>query len=111
MKKFFIGLVIGIAITAAAGYFMLPDIKQKAYDSGYGEGNKKGIVTGTAAGITQGIAQIQAQQKHERDSIAMVQRNLEAQRRVARKHKEAEIKPVQNWHVIEGKIQDPVSDK
>jgi len=110
MKKFFIGLVLGIILSGVACYLAIPGIKQTAYDSGYETGNKKGITTGTNAGITEGIAQVKAIQKHEQDSTAIIQKNWEAQRRAARRHKEQEIKPVQNWHVIDGKIDDPVKD-
>ena len=110
MKNFFIGLIIGIVLAGVAGYLMLPGIKQTSYESGYDAGNKKGIVTGTNTGIAQGIDQLKALQKHESDSVAMVEKNLEAKRKAARKPKKVE-EPTQNWHVYDRKIADPIEAK
>ena len=110
MKTFFIGLILGLAIAGLAGYLLLPDIKHTAHDAGFTEGNKKGIETGTTEGITKGIAQIKAEEKRVQDSISVVQKNLAAQRKAALIRKEKEVKPIQNWHVIDGKIDDPVME-
>ena len=111
MKNIFIGLIIGVVLCGLAGFLALPGIKKTAYDSGVEEGTKKGIAQGTTAGIAQGIAQLKAEQmqKHEQDSLAAVKRYKEARRKAAAMRKPVEKpKPVQNWHVINGKIDDPI---
>jgi len=110
MKKIMIGLALGIVLCGAAYFLTIPQVKQAEYDRGYNDGNKKGITAGTTAGIAQGVADMQAQQKqiHERDSIAMVQKQHElAMQKAAAKPKKV-VKEIQNWHVIDGKIGDPV---
>lgn len=112
MGKFFLGLLAGVVLCALAGFLMYPNVKKQAYDSGVDEGTKKGMADGRAAGIKEGIAQLQAEQIHKRqqDSTAAAQRYLAAKRKAAaeRKKAEAKPKPVQNWHVIDGKIDEPI---
>jgi hypothetical protein len=110
MKKVFLGLVLGIVLCAIAGYIMLPGIKKTAYDSGYNTGNKEGIASGTTAGIAKGIADIEARQKQQRDSIATVQANLAAKRKALQKPRKV-APPIQNWHVVDGKIAEPVIEQ
>ena len=109
MKNFLIGLIIGLLLCGGAAFFVAPGIKKAAYDSGFETGNKKGITTGTSAGVTQGIEECKAQikQAHDRDSTALVQKAIEAKRKAEYKAKKV-VKEVQNWHVIDGKIADPV---
>jgi len=112
MAKFIIGLLIGIVLCATAYFLFVPQMKQASYDSGFNAGNKKGIATGTAAGITQGMADLQAQQKQQHDSAtaAVKKQEIDASAYKA-SHKPHMAKPVvQNWHVIHGKIMDPVVD-
>ena len=108
MKKVFLGLALGIVVCGVAGFLALPGIKQASYDSGFKAGNQTGIVTGTTAGIAQGVAQVEAREKHEHDSVAVAEKNLEALRLKAA-HKAHKVAPVvQNWHVLDGKIADPI---
>jgi hypothetical protein len=109
MKKIIAGLVLGLVLSASGFYFSLPKIKQTSYDQGYAVGNKEGLATGTTAGIAQGVDQVNARIKHDQDIAAEAARKRAAQRKVAAKPKEVE-KPVQNWHVIDGKIAEPVKD-
>jgi len=108
MKKVLIGLIIGFLIAGAAGFIVIPGIKQTAYDAGFQDGNKKGVADGTRAGIVQGIADIKAIQKHQQDSVAQVRRNEEEQRKAAARRAKKPAPVVQNWHVIDGKISEPV---
>ena len=109
MKKMIIGLALGIVLSGAACYFALPKVKQAAYDSGYETGNKQGIATGTTAGITQGISEILAKQKHAHDSLTAIENKKEASRKAAQKQKEKEeLKDIQNWHVVDGRVADPI---
>lgn len=110
MKKVFLGLFLGLLLSGIIAFLMIPKVKQTAYDNGFNEGNKQGISTGTAAGITQGIAQVQASEQHERDSVAIVEKNEAARIKAAYKPRKV-VKPTQNWHVIDGKIADPVTDE
>lgn len=112
MKNIFIGLIIGILLCGLGGFLALPGIKKTAYDSGVEEGTKKGMAQGTTAGIAQGIAQLKAEQmqKRQQDSLAAVKRFKEAKRRAAMTKKVEKPKPVQNWHVINGKIDDPITE-
>ncbi len=109
MKNLFIGLIIGIVLCAVAGFIILPGIKQTSYESGFAAGNTKGIATGTTAGIAQGIADLKAEQQRQQESIIAAQKAQEAKKKSAHKPRRA-AKPVQNWHVIDGKIADPVAD-
>jgi flagellar biosynthesis/type III secretory pathway protein FliH len=112
MGKFFMGLLAGVILCALAGFLMYPNVKKQAYDSGVEEGAKKGMADGRAAGIKEGMAQLQAEQmqKHRQDSMNAVQRSLAAKRKAAAERMKAEDKPkpVQNWHVINGQIDDPI---
>ncbi len=112
MKNIFIGLIIGVVLCGLAGFLALPGIKKTAYDSGVEEGMKKGMAQGTTAGIAQGIAQLKAEQmqKHQQDSLAAVKRYKEAKRKAAMRKPVEKPKPVQNWHVINGKIDDPITN-
>ena len=109
MLKVLIGLVLGIVVCGAVVYYNIPDFKQNAYNTGYNAGIKAGVDSGTTAGITKGIAEIQAKEQHERDSIALVTKQDSIAKANAKpKHI---VHPVQNWHVIDGKIADPVTNK
>ena len=112
MKNFFIGLLIGVALCGLAGFLALPGIKKTEFDNGVAEGTKKGIAQGTTEGIAKGIAQLKAEQKqkHEQDSMAVAKKYHEARMRAAVLQKTRKPKPVQNWHVINGKIDDPIID-
>jgi hypothetical protein len=48
-----------------------------------------------------------AQEKQERDSIAIAEKN-EAMQKASHKPRKV-VEPLQNWHVIEGKIAEPVA--
>ena len=109
MKNFLIGLLIGIVLCSVACFLVFPTIKETAYNTGYDAGNKKGISTGTATGITQGIAEMQARQKHERDSLSIVEKNQAVIWKATHKPKKV-VEQVQNWHVIDGKVADPVAN-
>lgn len=114
MKNFFIGLVLGILLCGGAYFIFVPQIKQTEYDNGFSAGNKKGTADGTAAGITQGIAQYKAdlKQKHDQDSVAAVKKYQAAMRsKAARRVIKPVAKPQQNWHVINGKIDDPIVEQ
>ena len=109
MKKVIIGLVAGIVICGGAFMVEYPTIKKDAYDSGFEAGNKAGIATGTTAGIAQGVADMKALQKQQHDSLAKAEQKQEAVRKAAMvPKKKPEI--LQNWHVIDGSIADPVID-
>lgn len=109
MKQIIIGVLIGAILTGLAGFLAMPEIKKTAYDTGFQEGTKGGITQGTAAGITQGIAQVKEEQrlKHQQDSTTAAKKYQEAKRRAAIKPVE-KPKPIQNWHVIDGKIDEPI---
>ena len=112
MRNFLIGLLCGLVIAAIAGYLLLPQVKQPSYEAGYAAGNSKGESAGMAAGIAKGVAQVQQEQKRVKDSIAVADKRQEDARRrmaTARKKKEV-VKVVQNWHVIDRKIADPIAN-
>lgn len=110
MGKFFMGLLVGIILCVLGGLMALPGVKQAAHDSGVAEGTKTGMAQGTTAGIAQGIAQVKAEQKqkHTTDSTAAAHRYQQARRKAAATKVKEKPKPVQNWHVIDGKIEDPI---
>ena len=112
MTKFFIGLLVGLVLGGAAYFMFVPQMKQTSYDSGFDAGNKKGMVTGTAAGITQGMSEAQTQQKQQHDSVdAAAKKQAVDAAAYKASHKPRMAKPaIQNWHVIHGKIMDPVVD-
>jgi type IV secretory pathway TrbL component len=112
MKKIMIGLLIGAVMAGAVCFFMMPDIKKAAYDSGYAAGNKAGMTAGTAAGVQQGIAELKAQQKHEKDSIAAdAQKREEAIKKAAAGKVKKPAPIIQNWHVIDGQIAEPIESE
>jgi|GEM_PF-1706574 len=110
MKNFFIGLVTGLILCVAAGILIHPGIKQAAHDEGYAAGMKKGEETGKAAGIAKGQADLLAEQKAKHDAdVAAVQAKVAEQARLAKLHPKVRVQKVQqNWHVIDGKIAEPV---
>ncbi len=108
MKKVFLGLGIGIIMCGVAGFVLLPKVEQEGYAKGYAEGNKEGKDEGTKAGIAQGIAELKALQKHQQDSITNERIKQEDRMRAARAKRKPAPAPIQNWHVIDGKIADPV---
>lgn len=110
MKKLFLGVLLGAAFTGVAFYFSLPGIKQTSYDNGFAAGNKSGIATGTAAGVTQGITELKATQKREHDSLETLRKKKEAALKARTRVPKKVVRPIQNWHVIDGKIQDPIPD-
>lgn len=112
MKYFFIGLLLGIVFSVAAFYFMaVPGIKQTEFDSGYAKGIKEGTDKGITTGIAQGVEQVHAELQRVEDSTVAALQQLEAQRKAAQKRQAKKQKPVQNWHVINGKIGDPIVDE
>ena len=110
MKKVFLGLFLGLLLSGIIALLMVPKVKQAAYGNCFNAGNKQGVSTGTAAGIAQGIAQVQAHEQHEHDSVTIAETYEAARLRAAYKPHKV-VKPVQNWHVIDGKIADPVTDQ
>ena len=110
MTKVIIGLVIGALLCGIAGYIEIPKIKQTSYDSGFTAGVKKGTEEGTTAGIAQGIAQVKAQQKQEHDNMVAAQQKQEAAHKRSMKRRKKVEPPVQNWHVIDGKISEPITN-
>lgn len=113
MGKFFFGLLTGIILCAIAAFIALPTVKKESYDIGYAEGNKKGMADGKTAGIAEGVAEMKAQLefKHKQDSAAAANRYKAAKYKAetARRKAEEKPKPVQNWHVINGQIDDPIT--
>lgn len=110
MKNFFIGLVTGLILCVAAGILIQPGMKQAAHDEGYAAGMKKGEETGKAAGIVKGQADLLAEQKAKHDAeVAAANAKAAEQARIAKaKTKVKVVKVQQNWHVIDGKIAEPV---
>lgn len=112
MGKFMFGLLTGIVVCALAGFLMMPGIQKKSYDGGYAEGVKKGAADGMTAGVAKGIEQVKSElmAKRAQDSVAAAQRYLLAKQKAAaaRRKIEAKPKPIQNWHVIDGKIDEPI---
>ncbi len=110
MKKILIGLIIGLVLGVAAFFMAMSGIKQTAYDSGYSAGNKAGITSGTTIGISQGVAQVKAMEQQHADSVAAAAEQAKlAEQKTMRKHVKV-VKEIQNWHVIDGKIADPITE-
>ncbi len=110
MKKMLIGLVIGLVLGVVAFFMAMSGIKQTAYDSGYSAGNKAGITSGTTIGIAQGVAQVKTMEQQHNDSVAAAAEKTKlAMQKSMRKHVKV-VKEVQNWHVIDGKIAEPIAD-
>jgi hypothetical protein len=109
MKKILIGLIIGLVLGVAAFFMAMSGIKQTAYDSGYSVGNKAGITSGTTIGIAQGVAQVKAMEQQHADSLAAAEKSKMAVQKSMHKHVKV-VKETQNWHVIDGKIADPIAD-
>jgi hypothetical protein len=110
MKQVFFSVLAGAILTGGAFYFALPKIKQAAYDSGVSEGTKAGTAAGITTGIAQGVAEEKAAVQHKQDSAAAVYKHAMAVKAAAGKRHKKVVKPVQNWHVIDGKISDPIAD-
>lgn len=110
MKNLLLGLLIGITFCAAVGYIMYPRISQTLHDSAYQEGVRVGADSGIIKGISQGMDQAHVAQQRREDSIAEMQRKEAERRKAAARKVHKEPAPVQNWHVIDGKIADPVVD-
>jgi len=108
MKKVFLGMGIGIILCGAAGFLVVPKVQQEGYTNGYAIGSKEGREEGMKAGIAQGVAELKAMQKHEQDSLANERIKQEERMRAARAKRKPAPAPIQNWHVIDGKIGDPV---
>lgn len=107
MKKVTIGLSAGLLLCGLAVYVAVPMIQQAAYKNGYNAGDARGLIDGKAAGITQGISEIRAHEQQVRDSIAAEQHKEAALHK--QRHKPIRVeRPIQNWHVIDGKIADPI---
>ncbi len=108
MRNLLIGLLLGIILCTVGGYIMYPTVKKTSYDEGYKAGMINGNATGLAEGKTQGAAEVRAEIKHHEDSLAADIQKKEAERKAAMKKVHKAPPPVQNWHVIDGKIADPV---
>jgi hypothetical protein len=106
MKNLLTGLTLGVIIAIVVWLLATPKLKQVAYDQGFAEGRQTGIAAGTLAGIEVGHAKCIAEQARTKDSITAARLNA-ARKKSARKPVE-EAKPVQNWHVIDGRIAEPV---
>ncbi len=108
MKKVFLGMLLGIVLCGAGLAVAYPGIERKAYEEGYAAGNKDGNATGITTGIAQGVAQVNAIIKARQDSLdAATARAAEKRRAAGRKKAKP---PVQNWHVVDGRIGDPVEE-
>ena len=108
MKNFFLGSLIGAAVTLAIIWFgIVPGTKQTAYESGYSAGNAAGIDAGTQAGLVKGIEQVR--QQEQQDSLRMDELNRKALDAAAAQRQRRRPQPVQNWHVIDGRIADPIT--
>lgn len=107
MKNFFLGLVSGAVVCGLIFFFAVtPGAKQQAYESGLAAGTKQGMETGKAAGVLQGVENERAEQKRIKDSlIAAAKRNKPVRKIVP---KPEPPKPTQNWHVVGGKIDEPI---
>lgn len=110
MKRFFLGLAVGILSGGAVFFIVESKIKEAAFDKGYHVGLMKGIDTGTIVGIAQGVAKVHSEQKQHHDSVAAVEKKKAAlQKAAAAARKPVKVdRPIQNWHVIDGKIDRPV---
>ncbi len=108
MKNFFVGLIIGVVICGIIGFVMHPKVKKAGYDEGYKTGTEEGMAQGTKQGIAEGIERLKAEQQHTQDSIALVRERIEAERRAAARRRYKKPEPVQNWHVVNGKIGEPI---
>ena len=108
MKNFFLGSLIGAAITFAIIWFgIMPGTKQTAYETGFSAGNAAGTDAGTKAGIVKGIEQVR--EIEQQDSLRMAELNRKALEAAAAKRQRRKPQPVQNWHVIDGRIADPIT--
>lgn len=102
-------MAAGIMLSGIACIIAIPKIKEAAYSSGYTAGDKQGITDGTNTGISEGVTQYKTRQKQVQDSTAtMEKKEAVLRRRSYKPHKV--IEPVQNWHVIDGKIAGPIPD-
>ena len=57
MGKVLLGIVIGLVISFAVGYFVVEDMKKKSYAEGLAKGQTEGEQTGRAKGIELGRAE------------------------------------------------------
>lgn len=108
MKNLFFGIVLGALLCALVGYLALSGMKQTAYDDGYNAGVKSGVTTGIAEGIAKGKAEVLADQKRQQDSTALAVQKQEEQRKATQKYRKPA--PVQNWRVVDGKIDEPIRE-
>ncbi len=108
MKYWFIGLVTGLILCAIAYYMLAPAIKKTAYDNGFVAGTTEGIATGKTEGITAGIAACKADIQRRQDSVSVAKQ--QASRKSASRKARKPAGPIQNWHVINGKIAEPIPD-
>jgi len=108
MKNFSLGFVIGLVVTCAVVFLgIVPSIKQSTYDKAFAAGNTSGTNAGIKIGIARGVEQVR--QRQVQDSIHADALNRKAMEAAARKRSRTKPQPVQNWHVIDGKIADPIT--
>ena len=85
-------------------------VQKTDYAIGFQAGKKVGDSTGLALGAVQGYGKAKTEQKRFDDSLASVakERSLALQRNARKRKKEAKTAIVQNYHVIDGKIGEPI---
>ena len=106
MKNLFVGLVLGIFLGGGIAYFVMNSMQHNAHDDGYNAGLKDGNAAGVTEGIAKGKAQVFAEQKRQQDSTAIAAQKKNEQEKTAHKYRKPE--PVQNWRVVDGKIEEPI---
>lgn len=108
MKNFSLGFAIALAIACAIVFLgVIPSVKRSAYDKGFAAGNASGTESGIKIGIAKGVEQVR--ESKVQDSIRIEALNRKASEAAAKKRTNTRTEPVQNWHVIDGKIAEPIT--
>ncbi len=90
---------------------LMPRARQESERIGNTAGYKSGKADGRADGFKEGIAFMEAKARRTSDSLDRIAAVQKAERkRKAEAAQRARSAYVQNWHVIDGKIADPITE-
>ncbi len=108
MRNSLLGLLVGMLATGLFVYFYEIPKSNKLADEKYTAGCRVSDSTGMKKGYSLGYAQAKLEQKQAEDKLAAEKKAKEDARHHAWLRAQKTPKPIQNWHVYEGKIADPI---
>lgn len=109
-NNFLMGLFLGLVIVGGANYFIVqPQLQKSAYEKGQEAGRREGVASGISIGVSEQEAKFKAELKRASDSSLAALNSERATRKAAARVKRTP-RPVQNWHVIDGRIADAIPE-